>query len=445
MAVDLQGFGQVRPAEFDYGSVFDRVRNAYKAGLLSRAEVEGAIRVIPAEQKARVAEAGLRTATAGEAMKVLPLKSELEQINLDWLKREGAGLQQKKARLDVQKQEQDLADPLGLKRSLAQDLLKYGITPTGDFAVDSKTLIKATEQELENIRTKERLEKAREKAANLQVEFSLNPDAELDVQYKALTEAIYNKEQEIELAKAEAKERDDLKKELVSGSGLKIEGDPDLLPVPVLRQRVIEAKQAAAATKAAEPKALTADQRMASMYLAEIQNTRKTLDALEKGGLDPSKEIAQTALDKFTPEMLRGVVLKPEFKQYRDAQDKWIEAVLRDRSGAAIAQSEYGNARVQYFPVLGDNEQAKAYKRGLRDAAEKTMADRIAGPTGMPGVASPVTPVTPVETPGAPASPQTTPPKVTNFEAGKVYTLTPKGGVPGQYLYLGNGKFRPAQ
>jgi hypothetical protein len=55
-----------------------------------------------------------------------------------------------------------------------------------------------------------------------------------------------------------------------------------------------------------------------------------------------------------------------EYRMKIDAQDRWIENVLRAASGAAIAQSEYESYRQQYFPTPGEGPEAKERKRQMR-------------------------------------------------------------------------------
>jgi hypothetical protein len=59
----------------------------------------------------------------------------------------------------------------------------------------------------------------------------------------------------------------------------------------------------------------------------------------------------------------------------RAAQDAWIEAFLRDASGAAIPHSERQAYREQFFPVPGDSESAANNKMALR--AQKMENARI--------------------------------------------------------------------
>lgn len=64
------------------------------------------------------------------------------------------------------------------------------------------------------------------------------------------------------------------------------------------------------------------------------------------------------------------------------AQRDFVNAVLRQESGAAISGSEFENARKQYFPQPGDKPEQIAQKRMNRELAIKGFA-RQAGPAGI--------------------------------------------------------------
>jgi hypothetical protein len=67
----------------------------------------------------------------------------------------------------------------------------------------------------------------------------------------------------------------------------------------------------------------------------------------------------------------------PEYQKFDQAQRNFINAVLRKESGAAIAQSEFDNAALQYFPQPGDSEEKiaqKAQNRATVIAAMKRTA-----------------------------------------------------------------------
>ena len=63
----------------------------------------------------------------------------------------------------------------------------------------------------------------------------------------------------------------------------------------------------------------------------------------------------------------------PLAQQFHVAAQNWVAAQLRQESGAAIAASEYADALLQYFPVVGDSQEVLDQKRSLRETATKGM------------------------------------------------------------------------
>jgi hypothetical protein len=59
----------------------------------------------------------------------------------------------------------------------------------------------------------------------------------------------------------------------------------------------------------------------------------------------------------------------PEQQQVEQAERDFINAVLRQESGAVIADTEFANARKQYFPQPGDSAEVIEQKRANREAA----------------------------------------------------------------------------
>lgn len=116
---------------------------------------------------------------------------------------------------------------------------------------------------------------------------------------------------------------------------------------------------------------MTEGQSKAMQYASELFQTNKTIARLEAAGFNPTNN----TWDRFAPNFFKS----DEGQQYYSAMDKWIEATLRDRSGAAIQPSEYGNARSQYFPNYGDSAANIANKKELRNVAMQAMADRAEG------------------------------------------------------------------
>lgn len=73
--------------------------------------------------------------------------------------------------------------------------------------------------------------------------------------------------------------------------------------------------------------------------------------------------------------------LKSEDRQkYEQAQQNFVNAVLRKESGAAIAQSEFDNARKQYFPQPGDTQGVVDQKKANRDLQYQNLLQDAGNP-----------------------------------------------------------------
>ena len=62
----------------------------------------------------------------------------------------------------------------------------------------------------------------------------------------------------------------------------------------------------------------------------------------------------------------RNVPLFEKRREFRQAQENFINAQLRRESGASIAESEFENARKIYLPVIGDSAEVLEQKRKAR-------------------------------------------------------------------------------
>ncbi len=78
---------------------------------------------------------------------------------------------------------------------------------------------------------------------------------------------------------------------------------------------------------------------------------------------------------------LPSFINSPEGQKAKQAQDNFVNAVLRQESGAAINASEFENARKQYFPQPGDTQAVLDQKRQNRETVIKGFS-RQAGPAG---------------------------------------------------------------
>lgn len=67
----------------------------------------------------------------------------------------------------------------------------------------------------------------------------------------------------------------------------------------------------------------------------------------------------------------------PQQQKVEQAQRDFINAVLRRESGAAIAESEFENARKQYFPAVGDSDAVISQKAQNRQLATKGILAEV--------------------------------------------------------------------
>ena len=120
--------------------------------------------------------------------------------------------------------------------------------------------------------------------------------------------------------------------------------------------------------KAANP---TKEQSDAYTFSTRMENADKTLNELE-GKYNPLAISAKTSpITANIPgaQSLINSRMSPETQKAEQAQRDFVNAVLRRESGSAISQSEFDNARIQYFPQPGDSPQVLEQKRNNRQSA----------------------------------------------------------------------------
>lgn len=90
--------------------------------------------------------------------------------------------------------------------------------------------------------------------------------------------------------------------------------------------------------------------------------------------------------------VIGNYLVSGEFQKGDQAERNFINAQLRRESGAAIAESEFANARKQYIPQPGDGPEVLAQKKAARDMAVRNMqlsAGNTLLPPGVNQMASP--------------------------------------------------------
>ena len=114
------------------------------------------------------------------------------------------------------------------------------------------------------------------------------------------------------------------------------------------------------AIKQGQEKQLPASQYAAGTYARRLEQSEQVFDQLEKSGFDPTASAGRLA------QVFPGELKSKARQAQEQAQQNFVNAVLRRESGAAIAESEFENARRQYFPQPGDDSQVVAQKKANR-------------------------------------------------------------------------------
>lgn len=115
------------------------------------------------------------------------------------------------------------------------------------------------------------------------------------------------------------------------------------------------------------------------MFGARAQQADKILGGLEQSGafspagINFKQGVESTPLIGQPLGAAANMVLSPNSQRAEQAQRDFVNAVLRLESGAAISQSEFDNARKQYFPQPGDSAAVIAQKQANRAQAIKGL------------------------------------------------------------------------
>ena len=153
----------------------------------------------------------------------------------------------------------------------------------------------------------------------------------------------------------------------------------------------------------AADKPMTEFQGKAALYGTRSAQSDKVLKALEDKIWTPGLAAGQAT------GVVGNALMSSDQQRVNQAQRDFVNAVLRQESGAVISDQEFANAKQQYFPQPGDSPQVREQKRANRQLAIQGFA-RMSGPKGaldikaiideplLPGVAA--TAKTPQQTTG---------------------------------------------
>lgn len=122
-------------------------------------------------------------------------------------------------------------------------------------------------------------------------------------------------------------------------------------------------------------KPMTEFQGKASLYGTRAAQSDKILKGLEEKislpGLEAARTLGRTG----------NYLLSSEQQRVDQAQRDFVNAVLRQESGAVISDAEFDNAKRQYFPQPGDDKKTIEQKRQNRKIAIDGFK-RMSGPKG---------------------------------------------------------------
>jgi hypothetical protein len=133
-------------------------------------------------------------------------------------------------------------------------------------------------------------------------------------------------------------------------------------------QKVLKAIPGGPADKSLNP---TEQQANAYTFSSRMEKSDKILNDLD-GNYNPLAISAKTSgIASNIPgaQTLINLKMSPNDQKAEQAQRDFVNSVLRRESGAAISQSEFDNARIQYFPQTGDSPEVKEQKAINRKTA----------------------------------------------------------------------------
>lgn len=135
----------------------------------------------------------------------------------------------------------------------------------------------------------------------------------------------------------------------------------------------------------ADEKPVTEFQGKNMLYGTRAAQAHNVLNALEDNvslvGLAAKQGVSSVPLVGGALGAAGNTMLSANQQSVEQAQRNFVNAVLRQESGAVISDQEFNNARKQYFPQPGDSAQVKEQKRQNRMTAIEGF-ERLAGPAG---------------------------------------------------------------
>lgn len=168
----------------------------------------------------------------------------------------------------------------------------------------------------------------------------------------------------------------------------------------------------------------TADQSKAALFAKRMEQAEGVFTALTDGGYNRADASEGIQSSRFFPDRLQG----ENYKKQQQAEDNFLNAVLRRESGASISDEERATGSRQYFPRSGDTAEVLEQKRQNRELAISGL-NAEAGDRALAAVKMPAAKGKKEDTVGkAFAGPQGGGKPKTVIQNGHTYTLNEKTG-----------------
>lgn len=132
-------------------------------------------------------------------------------------------------------------------------------------------------------------------------------------------------------------------------------------------------------------KDMTDAQAKANLFGTRASEADKIIASLAATGVTAPSVAQQVTRPDGIAGRVATALASPKQQQIDQAQRDFINAVLRRESGAVIAESEFQNARMQYFPQPGDSKEVIQQKaRNRQIATEGILAEVPQARRGVP-------------------------------------------------------------
>jgi hypothetical protein len=129
-------------------------------------------------------------------------------------------------------------------------------------------------------------------------------------------------------------------------------------------------------SKPAGGKPLNEGQSKALLFGTRMKEANDILEAMAVKGVD-QPGLMKRAADAVGMGGAANFTQSNEQQQVEQAQRDFINATLRRESGAAIAESEFSNAKQQYFPQMGDSAEVREQKKRNREVAMRGILAEV--------------------------------------------------------------------